>query len=310
MTVPFTQNGPGTKTVDISKLFPAKSRNGRLTVEYTNNPAWMMVQALPSMGTPRDDNAVEQATALYANTIAGSIVGANPAVKTVFDRWRMERGTETSLMSSLEKNAPLKDIVLAETPWVADAGRETEQKQRLADFFNESMTASRSAVAADKLARLQLSDGSWSWCPGMDGSMYMTVEIAQTLVRLNAMTGTQQATKKMLASAIGYMDKEIVKDVERMRNDERKGVKPSFPGVTTLQYLYLRAVDGRSRSASVQSACNYLIALLKKDIAGQTMYEKALTAIILAKHGEGQKSREYVRSLKEYTVYTLSLIHI
>lgn len=304
VTVPFTQNGPGTKTVDISKLFPAKSRNGRLTVEYTNNPAWMMVQALPSMGTPRDDNAVEQATALYANTIAGSIVGANPAVKTAFDRWRMERGTETSLMSSLEKNASLKDIVLAETPWVADAGRETEQKQRLADFFNESMTANRSAVAADKLARLQLPDGSWSWCPGMDGSMYMTVEIAQTLVRLNAMTGTQQATKKMLALAIGYMDKEIVKDVERMKNDERKGVKPSFPGVTTLQYLYLRAVDGRSRSASVQSACNYLIALLKKDIAGQTMYEKALTAIILAKHGEGQKSREYVRSLKEYTVYT------
>lgn len=307
VTVPFTQNGPGTKSVDISKMFPAKSHDGRLTVEYTNNPAWMMVQALPSMGTPRDDNAVDQATALYANTIAGSIVNANPAVKTTFDRWRMECGVETSLMSSLEKNASLKDIVLAETPWVADAGRETEQKQRLADFLNESMTANRSAMAVDKLARLQLSDGSWSWCPGMDGNMYMTVEIAQMLVRLNAMTGTQQATKKMLASAINYMDKEIVKDVEQMKKDERKGIKPSFPGVMTLQYLYLRAVDGRSQSASVRSACNYLIALLKKDIAGQTIYEKALTAIILARHGEAQKSREYVRSLKEYTVYTEEL---
>lgn len=304
VTVPFTQNEPGVKSVDISKMFPAKSHDGRLTVEYTNNPAWMMVQALPSMGTPRDDNAVDQATALYANAIAGSLVSANPAVRTTFDRWRMERGEETSLMSRLEKDASLKDIVLAETPWVADAGRETEQKQRLADFFNESMTANRSAMAVDKLSRLQLSDGSWSWCPGMDGSMYMTVEIAQMLVRLNAMTGTQQTTKKMLSSAIGYMDKEIVKDVEQMKKDERKGVKPSFPGVMTLQYLYLRAVDGRSKSAAVQSACNYLIALLKKDIAGQTMYEKALTAIILAKHGEMQKSREYVRSLKEYTVYT------
>lgn len=304
VTVPFTQNEPGVKSVDISRMFPAKSHDGRLTVEYTNNPAWMMVQALPSMGTPRDDNAVDQATALYANTIAGSLVSANPAVKTAFDRWRMERGGETSLMSSLEKNASLKDIVLAETPWVADAGREAEQKQRLADFFNESMTANRSAMAVDNLSRLQLSDGSWSWCPGMNGSMYMTVEIAQMLVRLNAMTGTQQATKKMLSSAVNYMDKEIVKDVEQMKKDERKGVKPSFPGIMTLQYLYLRAVDGRSRSASVQSACNYLIALLKKDIAGQTIYEKALTAIILAKHGETQKSREYVRSLKEYTVYT------
>lgn len=304
VTVPFTQNEPGVKSVDISKMFPAKSHDGRLTVEYTNNPAWMMVQALPSMGTPRDDNAVDQATALYANTIAGSIVSANPAVKTTFDRWRMERGEETSLMSSLEKNASLKDIVLAETPWVADAGRETEQKQRLADFFNESMTANRRSTAVDKLAKLQRPDGSWSWCPGMDGSLYMTVDIAQMLVRLNAMTGTQQDTKNMLTSAIGYMDKEIVKEVAEMKKAERKGVKPSFPGVTTLQYLYLRAVDGRGKSSAVQSACNYLIALLKKDIAGQTMYEKALTAIILAKHGETQKSREYVRSLKEYTVYT------
>ena len=304
VTVPFTQNGPGVKSVDISKLFPAKSKDGKLTVEYAGNPAWMMVQALPSMGTPRDDNAVEQAVSLYANTIAGSIISRNPAVKTAFDRWRMERGEETSLMSSLEKNASLKDIVLSETPWVADADREAEQKQRLADFFNESTAANRRAMAIDKLAKLQLADGSWSWCPGMDGSMYMTVEIAQMLVRLNAMTGAVNDTKKMLSSAIGYMDKEIVKDVEEMKKAERKGVKPSFPGVTTLQYLYLRAVDGRSRPASVQSACNYLIALLKKDIAGQTIYEKALTAIILAKHGETQRSREYVRSLKEYTVYT------
>lgn len=304
LTVPFTQNGAGVKSVDISKLFPAKSKDGRLTVEYTNNPAWMMVQALPSMGMPRDDNAIEQVTSLYANTIAGSIVSRNPDIKTTFDRWQMERGAETSLMSSLEKNVSLKDIVLAETPWVADAGREAEQKRRLADFFNESMAANRRDMAVDKLAKLQRADGSWSWCPGMSGSMYMTVDIAQTLVRLNAMTGTQSTTRQMLASAFKYMDKQIVKEVEEMKKAERKGVKPSFPGTMTLQYLYLSAVDGRSHSAAVQSAGNYLIELLKKDIGNQTIYEKALTAIILAKHGETQKSREYVKSLKEYTVYT------
>lgn len=304
LTVPFTQNGPGVKTVDISKLLPAKSKDGRLTVEYTNNPAWMMVQALPSIGTPRDDNAVEQAASLYANTIAGSIIKQNPGVKTVFDRWRMERGSETSLMSSLEKNGSLKDIVLAETPWVVDADRESEQKQRLADFFNESMTANRRGMAVDKLARLQRADGSWSWCEGMEGSMFMTVDIAQMLVRLNAMTGRQGDTEKMLSAAFGYMDKEIVKTVEEMKKEERKGMKPSFPGTTALQYLYMCALDGRGQSASVKAACDYLIGLLKKDIAVQTIYDKALTAIVLDRHGETAKSREYVQSLKEYTVYT------
>jgi hypothetical protein len=57
-------------------------------------------------------------------------------------------------------------------------------------------------------------------------------------------------------------------------------------------------------SSNVQSANNYLIALLKKDIKRQTIYEKALTAIVLAQHGEHKKAMEYVQSLKEYTVYT------
>lgn len=304
VTVPFSQNGPGTKTIDISKLMPVKDKTSKLTIEYTDNPAWMMVQALPTLGVPGANNAIEQATALYANTIAASIIKQNPKIKTTFEQWRMERGGETSLMSSLEKNAELKDIVLNETPWMADADREAEQKQLLSGFFNESMLESRCASAVDRLSVLQNQNGSWSWCPGMDGSLYMTVNVAQTLVRLNAMTGKQQRTSAMLGSAFGFMGKKIIERVDEMKKAERQGMKSSFPGTTALQYLYLCALDGRKQSAAVQSACDYLIALLKKDIAGQTIYEKALTAIILAKHGEVQKGREYVKSLKEYTVYT------
>lgn len=304
VTMPFTQNGPGTKTIDMGNLFPVKDKTSKLTVEYTNNPAWLVVQALPTMGTPDDDNAIAQAASLYANTLGEEIVRLNPEAKKAFDRWRMERGEETSLMSSLEKNSSLKDIVLAETPWVADADRETEQKQLLAGFFNESLMASRKASAADKLARLQKADGSWGWCDGMSGSFHLTVAVSEMLVRMNAMTGKQNAAGTMLDNAFGYMGTEIVKRVDEMKKSERKGAKVVLPGTTTLQYLYLSAVDGRKQSAKVQSACDYLVALLKKDIAGQSIYEKAMTAVILAKRGETTKSREYAQSLKEYTVYT------
>ena len=303
VTVPFTQNGPGVKTVSLSDIFAVRDNTARLTVEYTNNPAWMMVQALPQLVTPRDNNAIDQATALYANAIAADIIKSNPNMKGVFERWQMERGTETSLMSSLEKNASLKDIVLAETPWVAEAGREAEQKQALAGLFNTSMVQQRLTTAADKLKQLQRQDGSWSWCPGMDGSLYITVEVAEMLVRLNAITGQQIVTDAMLDKAFGYMDRQMVKEVDEMKKAERKGVKPAFPGTTALTYLYLCAIDSRSHTASARTAADYLIALLKKDITGQTIYDKALTAIILARHGETQKSREYVQSLKEYTVY-------
>ena len=68
-TVPFTQNGPGIKTIDLAKLFPVKDNNNKLTIEYTNNPAWLMVQALPSVANANDDNAISLAAAYYANSI-------------------------------------------------------------------------------------------------------------------------------------------------------------------------------------------------------------------------------------------------
>lgn len=305
VTVPFTQPGAGTKAIDISKLFPEKAVNGKLTVEYTNNPAWLMVQALPSVGTPRDGNAIDLAASLYANTVAYDIIKQNPKIKAAFGQWKHETaGDGQSLQSNLTKNSELKDIVLSETPWVADADRETEQKQRLADFFDESALQNRMASVTDKLSKLQREDGSWSWWPGMEGSLYMTVEVAQMLVRMNAMTGSRQASGQMLDRAFGYMGKQIVKEVNELKKAERRGTKPAFPGGTALRFLYLSAIDGRRQSAAVQSASDYLIALLKKEIKQQTIYDKALTTIILSKHGETARSREYVKSLKEYTVFT------
>ena len=140
VTRPFTQIEPGTKTIDLTTLFPGADKqpvtNKKLTIEYTNNPAWLMIQALPAMGKTRDNDAISQMASYYANSIGKFIVDQNPKVKTVFQLWKNEKGDETSLMSALEKDQELKDLVLNETPWVMDADRETEQKERLVDFFD------------------------------------------------------------------------------------------------------------------------------------------------------------------------------
>ena len=304
VTVPFTQNVPGVKAIDIAKLFSVKDKQNKLTIEYTNNPAWLMMQSLPTVGTPRSDNAIDQCAMLYSNAIAAAIIDKSPKVKTTFELWKQEQSKEPSLVSNLAKNEELKDILLNETPWVADADRETEQKQRMADFFDEFTIKNRISSAVNNLMKLQNTDGSWSWWQGMRGSMSMTVSVSEMLTRLNVMTGQQKPTERMLANAMGYMGKQIVKEVNDMKKDEKAGQPQTFPGITTLQYLYICALDGRKQSDDVRSATDYLIGLLKKDIKGQTIYEKALSAIILSKHGEKVKSKEYAKSLKEYTVYT------
>jgi hypothetical protein len=92
--------------------------------------------------------------------------------------------------------------------------------------------------------------------------------------------------------------------VAKMKKEEKKGHRQTFPSFTALRWLYLCAIDDRTLKTDVKAANEYLIKLLKKDIKRQTIYEKAMTAVVLAKHGEKTKAAEYVKSLKEYTVYT------
>ena len=297
VTVPFTQNEAGTKTIDLATLVPVEASQKKLTIEYTNNPAWLMIQALPTLAHPHDHCAICQAASLYANTIGKFILGQNPTVKHVFEMWKKEDPSLATLHSSLEKNEELKDLLLNETPWVLDADQEKEQRQRMADFFDDNLMRERLESAVANMKKLQQSDGAWSWWEGMPGSFFMTVSVSEMLVRLNQMTGTTDKTQSMLDKAFLFMNKEILELVAEMKKQEKKGIKQSFPTFKALQYLYLSTLDGRTQPANVQQAQAYLKNLLKKEVKNQTIYEKAMTAIIL-------NSPLYIKSLKEYTVYS------
>jgi len=305
-TVPFTQHEAGVKTVDLTKLFPVGTKQQKLTIEYTNNPAWLMVQSMATIGQPWEHSAIDQAASYYSNLLAKSLLDQSPQVKGVFEQWKREAATagQTTLDSQLEKNQELKDIVLSETPWVRAADRESEQKQRLGDFFDENLINNRLDMAVEKLKKLQRADGSFSWYPEMPGSTMVTVTVEEMLTRLRVMTGEQKEVKQIADKAFDFIGKEMVDLVKEMKKREKKGIKPTFPSFTALRWLYICALDGRQLSKSVQNANDYLYKLLKKEIKRQTIYEKALTTIILSKHGDAKLAAQYVQSLKEWTVFT------
>ena len=265
-----------------------------------------MVQSMATIGQPWEHSAIDQAASYYSNSLAKSLLGQSPQVKGVFEQWKREalNSNLSSLTSQLEKNQELKDIVLSETPWVRAADRESEQKQHLGDFFDENLIKNRLDMAVEKMKKLQNRDGSFSWYPGMMGSTMVTVAVEEMLTRLRVMTGEQKDVKQMADKAFDYIGKEMVDLVKEMKKREKKGYKPTFPSFTALRWLYICAIDGRQLSKDVQNANDYLYKLLKKDIKRQTIYEKALTTIILSKHGDAKLAAQYVQSLKEYTVYT------
>lgn len=298
-TLPFTQVGAGVKTLDISKMFPSNDKRNRLTVEYTNNPAWLMIQALPTVANPTERNAVSLAAAIYANSLARQLMVANPSIGQTVKLWQKEQGTETSLVSNLQRNSELKTMLLSETPWVSDANRETEQKQQLINYLDESAIDYRLKTFADKLSQLQNPDGSFSWWPNMPGNKYMTMEVTTILARLNTLTG-QQENSRLLSEAFKYLDRRIADEVKTMKKEsQKKHPQVLDPSEFACNYLYASALAGRKPSADMR----YLLNLLEKKTTKLTIYGKARSAVILAQYGFSTRAKEYLQSLNEYAVY-------
>lgn len=306
-TLPFTQNTAGLKEIDLTKLFPqsrSKDHTPKLTVEYTNHPAWLMIQALPSVAARNDKDVISQATAFYANSLGAFIMKQNPTIKGTIEQWQQEMGTETSLMSSLQKNQDLKSLVIDETPWVMDADREADQKRQLINYFDDNTLQYRLDKNLQNLRDLQNGDGSWSWWPGMPGNLYMTTAVVKMLTRLNAMTGSQQGTTQMLSSAMQYLGKEMVEEVKQMRKLEREHkVKDLRPSETAVDVLYIWSLANTQLSGKTADARTYLVDHLAKQTHEFTIYGKAVAAVILAKNGKQQKAAEYLESIRQYSVY-------
>lgn len=303
-TQSFTLNGPGVKTIDLKKLFAVDDKTDKLTVEYTDNPAWLMIQALPSVSDARDDNAISLAAAYYATSLSAAMLKQMPEIKSTILQWKKETGTETSLMSSLEKNQELKSMALDETPWVMDADHESDQKQQLINYFDASTLTFRLGNCLSKLRKLQNADGSFSWWPGMMGNLYMTTSVTKMLVRLNVLLGQPQSeTAQLIDRGMTYLAKKKAEEVQELKRLAKKGVRNLLPSDAALDYLYLCAISNRDIDTKDKADISYLVGLLEKQPTALTIYGKANSAIILSKFGSAQKAAESLESIRQYTVY-------
>ena len=306
-TVPLNVNGEGAHTFSLENLFNKHSKTAseqRLTVEFTAHPAWYAVQALPVVANPQNEDALSWATAYYAHSLAACIVKENPRIKQIFDSWKAQGGTKETFMSNLQKNQELKNILLAETPWLTEATNEAEQKQRIATLFDLNTMNSQLAVSVEKLGELQNADGAWSWYKGMQGSRYVTTQVMEMLVRLNALThqDADSRMQPMIQKGFEYLGKQAAEEYKSMKEAEKKGAVGIRPSEQVLRYLYICALDGK---APVDEKVNrYFIDKLSGEGKELTIYGKALGAIILQQAGKVAEAKLFMQSLMEYSVVT------
>ncbi|MCF0201919.1 MAG: hypothetical protein HUK08_01005 [Bacteroidaceae bacterium] len=302
-TKAITMVKPGKETVNTAELFPTDAKDKRLTVEWTENPTWLLLETLPFMADADQTTAYSQAAAYYANALGEHLLQSLPSIPSYLSIPAAQNpGNAVAPPSPLEKNQELKTLLLQETPWVMDAQGETERMNALRNFFDKNRLTYTQGSLLKKLSATQHSDGGWGWCPGMRTSYHITSEICELFTRLNNMTD-KKADASMLSKAMNCLKKKAHEEILEMKKAEKEGSNIYIHDTYALQYVYLNALSNSPLSADARKDADFLIKYLKKQERKNTLYMKAKLAIVLHYMGEKRLAEEYVRSIKEYSVY-------
>ncbi len=311
-SLPLPVKGNETKDFFFEKLKESGKNktlvNHKLTLEFSSNPAWYAVQALPYMMEGSYESADGVFNRFYANSIASHLANSNPKIKQVFDTWK--NFSPDALLSNLEKNQELKALILNETPWVRDAQNETERKQRIALLFDLNKMADEQRAALQKLLQKQSPGGGWPWFKGMPDNRYITQQIVTGFGHLDqldvfdAMENDQ--TKSRMIRAIRYLDQEIREDFNNIKEHNKNYLEENHLGNIHIQYLYARSyfMDELSVSKSDNEAFIYFKEQAKKYWVKQDNYQKGMIALALNRFGEKSIPSQIMASIKEHALYS------
>lgn len=308
-SLPLTIRNNQTRTFKLESLLKNSSvvDTKNLTIEFTTNPAWYAVQALPTLSAPESENAMDYFTAYYANSLAAFIANSNPKISKVFDQWKNATGSRDALVSNLQKNSELKNMLLEETPWVMAAQDETEQKRQIALLFDLNMQKNQSQQYLNKLLKLQGPNGGFAWYEGMHESRYITQEILLNMARLNRMTKNNLLTtyRLPLTAALKYLDWEIENDLKELKKYNKNYLTENCVDNMQLFYLHLRSEYPEIPvSKNAEEAVKYYTAQSEKYWTSFTLYGKAMMAIVAKRNGKQDIANEILKSLKENALKT------
>lgn len=306
-TLTFDLKGNDACTLRLDTLFNRNSSTAtqrRLTVEVTGNPAWMAIQALPSLTQPDGENAISWAVTYYANTLAAAIAQSQPRIREVIEAWQASGQSKETFLSRLEQNEDLKNMLLSETPWLAEATSDTERMQRLVQLFDANRQRNLTLSALTRLKELQGEDGAWSWYKGMGSSRDITTYIATLLVRLPLLTGNplDADASAMKQRAFAYLHQEALKEYKRLREAERKGTQITALSADAFDYFYLLSLDADAMKQADKEVHNYFLSLLPRQLTMTSIQRKAQTAVILQAAGRKADAQAFEASLKEHLV--------
>lgn len=280
-TLPITLHQKGEQSFDLSKLFLNKegkqakgAEEAKVTIEYTNNPSWLMVKALPAISNPTEEDALSLMAAIYANTVSRHVQKTlNVNAKDIDDASGL-----TSASDTLEKKVN-KYVALL---------KKLQNKDGSFSWW-KGMSGSRymTTAVAEMMVRLNAIVGRQSSTASM-------------------LSGAIDYLRQQTAREVKAMKEDEAKAAQKAARNGKKGeAYQATPSEVALHYLYIVAMDGTcvKLKAPALNDMDYLLGKLKKMTRSLTIYGKAKAAVILALNYDYKTAADYLKSMEEYSVY-------
>lgn len=294
-TTDVVEASPFYITADKSRAditMPHFNHDGRLTLEYADNPAWYAASALPSM-----QQTAETATAhivnYYVATVASRIVADNQEIADAIAAWQ-----KSPLKSRLEQNADLKTIALDNTPWSRRAETETDMMAHIADIADPATVQYRQQRALTALNDLQRPDGGFEWFRGCRSSIWTTEEVLNLFGYLNEMgyyPADDAIAQQIVKRAVEYCDNYYNK-MSKREGATRKSVIASAS-----DYIFIRSMLPVAAPAdSIKWIADGVIDMAASGWGDYSIMGKAKAAILPANSGRNDVARNIVESLRQF----------
>ena len=313
-TMPLAVKGKEQKTFTFNRmndLGQSKTlKSHRYTLEFSSNPAWYAVQALPYLMEYPYDCTEQVFNRFYANSLAAHIANASPEIKTIFDSWKNTDAME----SNLSKNEELKSLLLEETPWVLAAQSEEEQRKNIGLLFDLNRMGNEQAAMLQKLKDRQSGSGGFSWFPGGRESWYITqylVEGLGHLEQLGVLEGLQQETSQLTQSAIQFIDAELVNHYKELERNVKKGqttFEADHLDYLVIHYLYARSFFQKyEMDRQTATIMAYYLRQAEEYWLNKGFYLQGMLGLALHREKQPEVAAKIIASLRERAIYSEEL---
>ncbi len=306
-TMPLPVRRAGTTKFSFASMKNNKSKsleNYSYTLEFTPNPAWYAVLALPYMMEYPYECAEQTFSRIYSNLIASHVANSDKKIEEMFNKWK---GADAeALKSNLQRNEELKSVLLENSPWLLDAKDEAEDKQNIGVLFDLARIKAETRKATEKLSKMQKANGGWPWFEGMDDNLYVTQHIVGNYGHLQKLgvKFPDSSMEGMIKKAIKYTDREIEKIYEL-----QKKFSDIALGYTQIHYLYVRSffLKEYPMDKSTQKVFDAYMKLGERDWQDWGFYMRGMLALAMQRSGRTATVKAIVASLKEYAQHSEEL---